>query len=215
MNKTIFISATNTNVGKTYATKKLIESLSEDGFKVGVFKPIETGVVDEPADAKTLFDYACIYNEDLKKLTLNDICPYQFTLAAAPYVAKKGEYIEIEVIQSALKKIQNISDIVLVEGAGGLMVPVDESLLMVDIAQLFADIVLLVVPSKLGSINDTLLSRHLLESRNIPYVWAINIFEDKEHFNTVTKPYYDDTEGYMTLQNNISKVRDAVLCSQQ
>ena len=60
--KPIFITATNTNVGKTYATLKLIEDLSARGLKVGVMKPIETGVEGTPADASILFETALKYH---------------------------------------------------------------------------------------------------------------------------------------------------------
>jgi dethiobiotin synthetase len=69
----IFISATNTDVGKTYSTLKLKEILSQRGFKVGVLKPIETGVENTPVDATTLFNTAKRYNQNLKKLNLKDI----------------------------------------------------------------------------------------------------------------------------------------------
>ncbi len=207
MKQTIFVTATNTDVGKTYAMKQLIIELSNQGHRVGVMKPIETGVIDEPLDAKALFELAKEYNPDLENLTLDDICPYQFKLPAAPYVAKGHEAIEIDVIHMALDKIKKYADIILMEGAGGIMVPVDENFFMVDFIEIFADNALLVVPSKLGSINDTLLNLQLLNQKKCPFIWAVNLFEDKESFPTVTAPFYQDHfKSYYSLQEDISTI---------
>lgn len=208
MNKhIIFVTATNTDIGKTYAMKKLIKSLSDEGHKVGVFKPIETGVDPVPPDASELFEYAKTFNEDLEKLSLEDICPYQFKLPAAPYVAKEHEDIEIDVIKMALEKLQEHCDIVLMEGAGGIMVPISEGFFIIDLIELFADKVLLVVPSRLGSINDTLLNIEVLGQKKIPLTWAVNLYEDEASFPTITAPFYKDYfKNYYTLQDNVKEI---------
>jgi len=107
----IFITATNTNVGKSYTTLKLIKTLSQKGYKVGVFKPIETGVEKYPLDGYKLFNEAKKYNQNLNKLSLDDIVPIQFKLPAAPIVA--GE-VNFEKIDTAYKKIKNECDILLI-----------------------------------------------------------------------------------------------------
>ena len=126
--KPIFITATNTDVGKTYTTLKLIEVLSQQGLKVGVFKPIETGVIDLPSDGNLLFETAKKYNPLLEKLKLKDIVPYQFELPASPFVAKGKKKVNPEVLEKAYIKIEELCDIVLIEGAGGLLVPIEEDL---------------------------------------------------------------------------------------
>ena len=204
MTKRIFITATNTDIGKTYATTLLLKELSAQGLKVGVFKPIETGVETDPLDGKKLFDLALLLNPSLQVLDLNDIVPYQFKLPAAPLVAKGNTVIDLNYLNTKLQKIEKLCDVVLIEGAGGLMVPVEEDLFMVDFIEYFKTSVLLVVPSRLGSINDTLLSRYLLDSKNIHYTWAINLYEDKESFFEVTAPFYKD--DYLTLQDDIKEI---------
>lgn len=213
MNKhIIFVTATNTDIGKTYAMKKLIQSLSNEGYKVGIFKPIETGVEEFPPDATELFEYAKTFNEELEKLTLEDVCPYQFKLPAAPYVAKGHEDIEIDVIKIALEKLQNHCDIVLMEGAGGIMVPIAEGFFIIDLIEIFADSVLLVVPSRLGSINDTLLNLEVLGQRKIPLTWAVNLHEDADAFPTVTAPFYQDYfKSYYTLQENMKEITQELI----
>ena len=204
MAKRIFITATNTNIGKTYATSLLLQEFASQGKRVGVFKPIETGVEDLPLDGKKLFDLAKELNPELKSLTLNAIVPYQFRLPAAPYVAKQEQQIDLAFLEKKLEAIEEHCDLVLIEGAGGLMVPVEEGLFMVDFISFFKTSVLLVCPSRLGSINDTLLSRHLLESKDISYTWAINLYEDAQSFESVTAPFYKN--NFLTLQNDIKAI---------
>lgn len=204
MKKRIFITATNTNVGKTYATSLLLKELASRGLKVGVYKPIETGVQDEPDDGRKLFDLALSLNPELNVLGLDTIVPYQFKLPAAPMVAKGKTKIDLAYLSQKLLLIEELCDVVLIEGAGGLMVPVEEDLFMVDFISYFKASVLLISPSKLGSINDTLLSQYLLESKKIAYTWAINIYEDKDTFLQVTAPFYKD--GFLSLQNDIKEI---------
>ena len=204
MAKRIFITATNTDIGKTYASTLLLKELASQGLKVGVFKPIETGVDTHPLDGKKLFDLALELNPKLSILSLNDIVPYQFKLPAAPIVAKEDATIDLTYLSKKLEQIEELCDVVLIEGAGGLMVPVEENIFMVDFIAYFKTSVLLVVPSRLGSINDTLLSRHLLESKDINYTWAVNIYEDKETFLNVTAPFYKN--NYLTLQDDIKTI---------
>ena len=204
MTKRIFITATNTDIGKTYATTLLLREFASMGYKVGVFKPIETGVSDFPSDGKKLFDLAKELNPEMKCLNLDIIVPYQYKLPAAPYVAKGEESISLEYLSQNLQRIEEHCDIVLIEGAGGLMVPVEKDLFMVDLISYFKASVLLVSPSRLGSINDTLLSQHLLDSKKIPYTWAINLYEDKESFDEVTAPFYNN--NFLTLQNDIKVI---------
>ena len=204
MKKRIFITATNTDIGKTYATSLLLKEFASRGLKVGVFKPIETGVKDEPLDGKKLFDEAKELNPSLNALSLETIVPYQFELPAAPIVAKQKKKINVNFLEHKLQEIEQFCDVVLIEGARGLMVPVEEHLFMIDFITAFDASVLLVCPSKLGSINDTLLSKYLLDTKKISYTWAINLHVDKETFSTVTEPFYKD--GYLSLQKDIKTI---------
>ena len=204
MKKRIFITATNTNVGKTYAMTQLLKEFASRGLRVGVFKPIETGVESEPLDGKKLFDLAKTLNPELEHIDLDTVVPYQFKLPAAPIVAKGKKNINVNFLEHKLQEIEKYCDIVLIEGAGGLMVPVEEHIYMVDFIEIFQASVLLVSPSRLGSINDTLLSRYLLDKKNIPYTWAINLYEDADTFDEVTAPYYKNE--YLTLQKDIKTI---------
>ena len=188
--KSIFITATNTDIGKTYTTIKLAKVLLRRGYKVGIFKPIETGVVeDKPLDGIKLLKAS--KNKDI---SLDDVVPIKFTLPASPYVAKGDKKIDFKKIVNSYKRIKSNSDIVLVEGAGGLLVPVEENFFMIDFIELLnIDKTLLVTSNSLGSINDTLLSINLLKQRDIDFIWAVNEFkESRENFEKVTLPFYKE-----------------------
>jgi dethiobiotin synthetase len=190
--KSLFITATNTDIGKTYATKKLIYTLSKAGYKVGVYKPIETGVTDNnPLDATTLLEYAKRFNPNLKALTPKDITAYTFTLPSAPFCADTNNIIDIEHIIQKYHQLLQMCDILLVEGAGGLMVPITKDFFMIDLIKKLDTKTLLITPSHLGCINETLLSIKALQEYNIEFQWCVNLYKDKDSFDRVTKPFYD------------------------
>jgi len=188
----LFITATGTNVGKTHTTLKLIEALAAKGLSVGVFKPIETGVTHTAPDASILLQTCQKVNENFKDLSTNDITAYTFPLPAAPFCADVKNEIIIEKIIEKYHTLSQLCDILLVEGAGGLLVPVTKNFTMIDLIKKLDSKVLLVTPSRLGCINDTLLSMEALRSRDIDFDWCVNLYEDKESFDEVTKPYYDE-----------------------
>ena len=190
--KSLFITATNTDIGKTYATLKLIEEFSKQGILVGVCKPIETGVTHEPLDAKLLLETVQKYNKNFKVLNPTDITAYTFKLPAAPFCADHKKVIKIETIKKKIVELQKLCDLLIIEGAGGLMVPITAEYKMIDLIQELETTTLLVTPSKLGCINDTLLSIEALTSRNIPFEWTVNLFEDRIEFKEVTQPFYDE-----------------------
>jgi len=200
--KSIFITATNTDIGKTYTTIKLASVLNELGYKVGVFKPIETGVKDIPSDGTKLLEAS--KNKDI---TLDDVVPVRFSLPAAPYVAKKDKKIDFQKIKNSYERVEKNSDIVLVEGAGGPLTPVEEDFFMVDFIE-FLEVkkTLLVSPNSLGSINDTLLSQSLLKQREIEFVWAVNEYkESRENFEKITLPFFKEVLYIDEINSWISK----------
>jgi len=210
--KPIFITATNTDIGKTYATCKLIEELSNRGLKVGILKPIETGVIDEPLDGKLLLELAQKHNPDLKSFTCKDVVPIQYELPAAPYVSKGNEKIDMNLLHVAFEKMERVSDIILIEGAGGLMVPVDENLYMYDFVKEFNAVALLVTHANLGCINDTLLNKNLLDSLHVKYQWCINFKDNEDSFKQTTLPYYKDRfDKVLSLQCDITKILDLLV----
>ena len=187
----LFITATGTNIGKTYTTVQLIEAFAAQGLRVGVYKPIETGVDPEPLDATLLLKACQKVNDNFKSLTPKDITAYTFPLPAAPFCADTEETIDLRRVMEKYHELSELCDILLVEGAGGLMVPVTKEYMMINLAKDLNAKVLLVTPSRLGCINDTLLSMQALRTYDLEFDWCVNIHEDKESFAEVTQPFYD------------------------
>jgi len=201
----IFISANNTDCGKTYTTLKLIQKFSKMGYKVGVMKPIETGVKDLPSDGKTLFREVKKYNPLLNNLDINDIVPIQLKLPAAPIVAG---IVDFEKINLAYNKIKPLCDILIIEGAGGIRVPVSKNFEMWDFLEFFNAKLFLIIGSKLGMINDFLLNKYFLESKSINYTWAINLFD--ESYFKITHPFMKKFNP-LFIQKDLDKIAKKLL----
>jgi dethiobiotin synthetase len=159
MGKGYFITGTDTGVGKTVVTAALATVLHKRGFKVGVMKPVETGCKREhgqfwPEDALFLRSVAGC------SAPLALIAPYTFAEPLAPALAaeREGSKIEIGTIRSCYERLQAEHDIVLVEGAGGWLVPINEDLTMQDIAIELHLPVFIVARNVLGMINHTALT---------------------------------------------------------
>ncbi len=189
--QSLFITATGTNIGKTYATLKLIESLAQKGYSVGVYKPIETGVTGTAPDATILLEACQKVNEKFREFTPEEITAYTFELPAAPFCADLDRQIDLRHIMEKHEALSSLCDILLVEGAGGLMVPITKEYMMINLIKEMNAKTLLVTPSRLGCINETLLSILALRTFNIDFEWCVNLYEEEETFSSVSKPYYN------------------------
>lgn len=198
----LFITATNTDVGKTYACEKLLKHYFKKDLKVGYFKPCETGVEDKPIDGTRMLNLAKELNPSFK-VSIEDVVPYQFKLPAAPYVAKNKTSISIDKIKQKATYLEKFCDILIIEGAGGLMVPIEKELYIIDLIKELEAKAVLITPSKLGCINDTLLSMSALEAREIEFDWYINLFQDKDSFDEVSKPFLEDKFGKLNFLNDL------------
>lgn len=158
MSNGIFITGTDTGVGKSIVTAVLARALRLRGVNVGVMKPVTTGcplrggeLVSEDAE---LISWAAGTECGI------DNAPYMFAEPVAPAEAAKiaGEKIELQKIAESYKRLSSRHDFVLVEGAGGLMVPLNGGLLIADLAILLAMPLLVVARPGLGTINHTVLT---------------------------------------------------------
>ena len=199
----VFITATNTDVGKTYASEKILRYYNKKGFKVGYFKPCETGVIDKPYDGTKILNLVKKLNPEFKA-TINDVVPYQYKLAAAPYVAKGNRNIDFNFLKDKINYLETMCDFLVIEGAGGLMVPILKDIFMIDLIDIFEAKAILIAPSKLGCINDILLSIKCLKDKNIDFDWYINLFQDKESFSKVSKPFLEDYFGKLNYLHDLS-----------
>lgn len=163
----LFISGIDTNVGKTIATGMIAKSLAKAGKKVITQKMIQTGCenVSEDIEVHRQIQGIPFTNEDTQGLT----CPYIFTYPCSPHMAaaKDGRSIDLGTITQATRRLQEIYEYVLLEGAGGLMVPNDMESLTIDYIKEQSYPLILVTSGKLGSINHTLLSLYACERYGI------------------------------------------------
>jgi len=168
MGKGIFITAVDTEAGKTLCGCALAECLRETGVNVGVYKPVLSGAPIK--DGKVQREDAVM----LKAASRSDddimlINPYCFTHAVTPAHAADMDNVEIDkkVLIGNYDTISEWHDITIVEGAGGLMVPVTDDYLIADMISDLALDVIVVTDSKLGRINHTLMTIRMLESYGI------------------------------------------------
>jgi dethiobiotin synthetase len=154
-----FITGTDTNVGKTEAACVLARSLKEAGLKAGVMKPVETGCPLKdgrimPSDALRL------KTASGSEADLDLINPYRFTAPVAPDLAARlfGTTIDLNRIKDIFIGLRAAHDVMLVEGAGGLLAPCAEGKSMADLALILGTPLIIVSANRLGTINHTLLS---------------------------------------------------------
>ncbi|MCX5633757.1 MAG: dethiobiotin synthase [Phycisphaerae bacterium] len=157
--KGVFITGTDTGVGKTLIAGAIAKILRQSGKNTGVFKPIATGckktkngLVSEDAE----FLAHCIDN----KLGLDVINPVKFKIPAAPFACEKAKNRKVDLgkIAAAYKQICRKSDFVIVEGIGGIKVPITKNIDVLALAKAFKLPVIVAAKSKLGTINHTLLT---------------------------------------------------------
>lgn len=162
--KSLFITGTDTGVGKSAVACALARIAANTGASIGVFKPVETGwTTDLASDAWALLEASG------SKAPLDLVCPYRLKLPAAPSVAAREEGIEIEfkkLLESHARLCAD-HDLVIAEGAGGLMVPLNGQKCTADLIAALRSPVLVVARSALGTINHTLLTLEALERRSI------------------------------------------------
>ena len=157
--KGIFITGTDTGVGKTIAAAALARLLHERGANIGVMKPVTSGCREENGrlvseDAELLAWGAGLVGVDA------DIAPYLLRqpIAAAEAASRDGVRIDFGIIGEAFARLASLYDFVIVEGAGGLMVPLVEGLLIADLVKYLSLPLLVVTRPNLGTVNQTLLT---------------------------------------------------------
>jgi dethiobiotin synthetase len=165
-----FVTGTDTGVGKTVVACALIRQLRAAGRDVGVMKPVETGVGrGGPLDAQALREASGVDDG------LDEICPIQLALPAAPNVAaaQQGRTLKLEAIRSAFASLRARHETLVVEGAGGLLVPLLDDFSMADLAAELGLPVLVAARAALGTINHTLLTLEALERRGLPLAGVV------------------------------------------
>lgn len=172
--KGLFVTGTDTGVGKTLIAGAIANILRQAGEKVGVFKPVATGCRHEreglvSGDAEFL-----AYCAD-SEFSLEKINPVTFGTPAAPFACERLENkkVDLEKIIAAYNFICSETDCIIVEGIGGIRVPITDGLDVLTVAKAFGLPVIIVARPNLGTINHTLLTIDAVKSVNLPLAGII------------------------------------------
>ena len=168
-----FISGIDTDAGKSIVTGVIARTLLKSGVHVITQKFIQTGCVGISEDI--------LKHRDIMGLKLQDVdedgttCPYVMTYPASPHLAAEIDHVNIDIkrIHQSTEELASLYDVVLLEGAGGLYVPVTRNYLTIDYIQEYKHPLILVSSSKLGSINHTLMSLELCRLRGIEVKYVV------------------------------------------
>ena len=158
--KSIFITATDTEVGKTFVSCGIVRILNEQGINVGVMKPLSSGNAE---DARLLKAAAGVTDP------IDLINPVRLKHPLAPLVSSRRERTKISLnrIVKSFKELEQLHDIVLVEGIGGIMVPIMNNFYVSDLIKLLKLPIIIVTRPNLGTINHTLLTVNYAKKQNI------------------------------------------------
>lgn len=219
MKKRVFVTGTDTGVGKTLVAAIIAMFLKDKGVDVGVMKPFETGAKRYggemlPEDASLLRTAAGV--DDPLEL----ICPYCFETPASPAEAARveGKRIDLGKVKEALEELSKRHDLLILEGAGGLLVPITERVTFSDLIKELDLEVILVARNCLGTINHTLLSLYHCKQEGIRvlgyilnkvsskgdgtedtnHIW-IGAFTDVPFLGRV--PYLGDAKSYLEAKD--------------
>ncbi len=186
--KGIFITGTDTDVGKTYVGAQLVSLLHDNDIKAVPRKPIESGCIRigselEPADARHYFEAA------KQKYPLTEICPFRFEAAVSPQRAARLSNQLVFLTELVKSCTTNVADdnFLIVEGAGGFYSPLCENGKNADLAKKLNLPVLLIANDQLGCINHILLTMEAIANQGLVLIAVIlnqkEIYSDKEMNN--------------------------------
>ncbi|MDQ7044462.1 MAG: dethiobiotin synthase, partial [Sulfurimonas sp.] len=120
---------------------------------------------------------------------------------AAPFVSSNNTKLDIQLLDATMQKLEKLCDVLIIEGAGGLYVPIDAQTMMIDLIKHTGATTLLVTHCSLGCINDTLLSSKALLDKEIPHAIAFNCRASDNSFSTISQPYFKKI-GFEVLKSS-------------
>ena len=200
--KPLFITATDTDIGKTYVCAGLAHSLKKLDIDVGVMKPFACGVKQKTGFSSndlTILSKAAMVNDAEELLN-----PFFFPIPASPYTAAKnlGVKIDINYLMKCFRKLDKIHDVMLVEGIGGIMTPILKDYAIIDLIKDLEANTIIVTSSKIGTINHTIMTCDMCKNMKIPVKGLII-----NNFDSTGYPVSD-------LERDLSALTDLpVLCS--
>lgn len=164
----LFFAGTDTDVGKTYVASLAARVIVADGIKLGVYKPVASGCHTEQGQL-IAEDAVSLWKAAGKPLSLEQVCPQRFKAPLAPPEAAALEKTQVDAgkIRDGIKIWEQNSELVIVEGAGGLFSPLADGMLNIDLAQQLNAPVIVVAANRLGAIHQTLATCEAAANRGI------------------------------------------------
>lgn len=166
--RSFFVTGTDTDVGKTFITCALIEAFASRGIRSVPMKPVAAGTINVNGVFMNA-DVAALRDVSGTEAALSDINPYCFSEPIAPHLAAQHEdvTVELQVICAAFERLKGDANTVLVEGAGGFLVPLSDHQSMAEIPAALALDIILVVDMRLGVLNHALLTVEAIGARGL------------------------------------------------
>lgn len=175
----VFVTGTDTGVGKTHTAVSLVVALRSAGHRVGVMKPVAAGVIETNHGPRNE-DAVALAAASAQPVEYDFLNPYLFEEPIAPHIAAEDARVAIDpaLVAGAYAELASRSDVMVVEGAGGWLVPIDDRRTVADVAAAIGLPVLLVVGMRLGCLNHALLSAEAIASRGLTLVgWVANCID--------------------------------------
>jgi dethiobiotin synthetase len=175
----LFVTGTDTGVGKTRVAVGLCRAFAMRGSRVAAMKPVASGC-DHTPDGLRNDDALALQSAMNVQAAYSEVNPYAFAPSIAPHIAasESGATIDFEVLGRAYERLALRSDVVVVEGAGGWLVPLDESRTLADLASAWQLKVILVVGMRLGCLNHAQLTAESVQHRGLTLLgWVANALD--------------------------------------
>ena len=172
-----FVIGTDTDVGKTYVAAGLEQHFVSQGFKTVGMKPVASGSQTNSQGDLCNADVQALQQASNINAPLDEVNPYRFKPAIAPHIAAQQANVAIDfkVITSAFGQLRQQAEVVIVEGAGGFLVPLNDTQTLADLAVELNIPIILVVGMKLGCINHALLTVEAIQARGLTLAgWVAN-----------------------------------------
>lgn len=166
--KPLFVTGTDTGVGKTRVATALLTAFAQRGLRVAGMKPVAAGLRLTPQGSQN-DDAFALRAASTARVRAEDVNPYAFGPAIAPHIAagEEGRTIEMAVLEHAFERLALVADAVVIEGAGGWLTPLSDETTLADFAAIIGADVILVVGLRLGCLNHALLTAHAVRSRGL------------------------------------------------
>ncbi|MEZ6126678.1 MAG: dethiobiotin synthase [Planctomycetaceae bacterium] len=184
--KRLLVTGTDTNVGKTWISCILLRQLRQQGLSAGAWKPVCSGSIPASDGSMIWDDVHQLANAIGWKQSIDIICPQRFHAPVAPETAAalEGRTIDRQLLISGINAWKDSADVVVIEGAGGLLCPVSAEWTIADLAQQWDCPLLIVAANRLGVINHTLLTAEVAAHRGLQVTGIVLNTSEPDATNT-------------------------------